>query len=119
VSFSLDDFGTGYSSLSYLKQLPVSEIKIDRSFIQDVDGNSHNAALVDIILSIADRLGLRTVAEGVETAEDRDFLKERGCAIFQGYYFSRPIPVDAFFRAYAPLALPENVQPRVEADALS
>ncbi len=120
VSFSLDDFGTGYSSLSYLKQLPVSEIKIDRSFIQDVDGNSHNAALVDIILSIADRLGLRTVAEGVETAEDRDFLKERGCAIFQGYYFSRPIPVDAFFRAYAPPAAHDDVStPRVEADALS
>ncbi len=120
VSFSLDDFGTGYSSLSYLKRLPVSELKIDRSFIQDVDGNSHNAALVDMILSIADRLGLRTVAEGVETAGDRDFLKERGCAIFQGYYFSRPIPVDAFFRAYAPPAADDDVPtPHAEADALS
>jgi diguanylate cyclase (GGDEF)-like protein/PAS domain S-box-containing protein len=119
VSFSLDDFGTGYSSLSYLKQLPVSELKIDRSFIQDVDGNSHNAALVEIILSIADRLGLRTVAEGVETAEDRDFLKERGCAVFQGYYFNRPIPVDVFFQTYPPPAASHDITRRAEADALS
>lgn len=119
VSFSLDDFGTGFSSLSYLKQLPVSELKIDRSFIQDVDGNSHNAELVEMILGIADRLGLRTVAEGVETAEDRDFLKERGCAVFQGYYFSRPIPVDVFFQTYPPPAASHDITRRAEADALS
>jgi diguanylate cyclase (GGDEF)-like protein/PAS domain S-box-containing protein len=119
VSFSLDDFGTGFSSLSYLKQLPVREIKIDRSFIQDVDGNSHNAALVEMILAIADRLGLRTVAEGVETAEDRDFLQERGCAVFQGYYFSRPIPADVFLHTYAPPAAPQDVTRRAEVDALS
>ncbi|WP_109109564.1 MASE3 domain-containing protein [Azospirillum sp. TSO35-2] len=111
ISFSLDDFGTGFSSLSYLQQLPVTEIKIDRSFVQDVAGNSHNAALVEMILSIAGRLGLETVAEGVETAAERDFLHDRGCAIFQGYYFDRPMPVDDFVGKYVAPAdrLPTSV----------
>lgn len=100
IAFSLDDFGTGFSSLSYLKQLPVGEIKIDRSFVQDVDRNSHNAVLVETMLSIASRLGLKAVAEGVETAAERDFLEDRGCTIFQGYYFDRPMPVEDFIRKY-------------------
>ncbi|WP_377807141.1 EAL domain-containing protein [Azospirillum sp. A29] len=100
ISFSLDDFGTGFSSLSYLKRLPVREIKIDRSFVQDVDSNSHNAVLVETMLSIASRLGLKVVAEGVETAAERDFLEDRGCAVFQGYYFDRPMPVEDFITKY-------------------
>ncbi|MDR6773839.1 MASE3 domain-containing protein [Azospirillum sp. BE72] len=100
ISFSLDDFGTGFSSLSYLKQLPVGELKIDRSFVQDVDRNSHNAVLVETMLSIASRLGLKAVAEGVETAAERDFLRDHGCAIFQGYYFDRPMPVNDFMSKY-------------------
>ena len=101
ISFSLDDFGTGFSSLSYLTRLPVGEIKIDRSFVQDVDRNSHNAVLVETMLSIASRLGLKAVAEGVETVAERDFLEDRGCTIFQGYYFDRPMPVDDFIAKYA------------------
>jgi diguanylate cyclase (GGDEF)-like protein/PAS domain S-box-containing protein len=101
ISFSLDDFGTGFSSLSYLTRLPVGEIKIDRSFVQDVDSNSHNAVLVETMLTIASRLGLKAVAEGVETAAERDFLKDRGCKIFQGYYFDRPMTVEDFIAKYA------------------
>ncbi|KAA0589020.1 diguanylate cyclase (GGDEF)-like protein/PAS domain S-box-containing protein [Azospirillum lipoferum] len=101
ISFSLDDFGTGFSSLSYLTRLPVGEIKIDRSFVQDVDRNSHNAVLVETMLSIASRLGLKAVAEGVETVAERDFLEDRGCTIFQGYYFDRPMPVEDFITKYA------------------
>lgn len=100
ICFSLDDFGTGFSSLSYLQQLPVKEIKIDRSFVRDVDCNSHSAALVEMMLSIAGRLRLRTVAEGVETAAHRDFLQAHGCTVFQGYFFDRPMPVEDFLRKY-------------------
>lgn len=100
ICFSLDDFGTGFSSLSYLQQLPVKEIKIDRSFVRDVDCNSHSAALVEMMLSIARRLRLRTVAEGVETAAHRDFLQAHGCTVFQGYFFDRPMPVEDFLRKY-------------------
>ncbi|WP_049976226.1 MASE3 domain-containing protein [Azospirillum sp. B506] len=110
ISFSLDDFGTGFSSLSYLKQLPVGELKIDRSFVQDVDRNSHNAVLVETMLSIARRLGLKAVAEGVETAAERDFLEDCGCTIFQGYYFDRPMPVDDFIRKYVTKPEPAIVE---------
>jgi diguanylate cyclase (GGDEF)-like protein/PAS domain S-box-containing protein len=96
VRFSIDDFGTGYSSLAYLRRLPVSEIKIDRSFVADVITDPGDAAIVDAILAMAQRLGLKAVAEGVETAEQVRFLDERGCRYFQGYYYGAALPWDDF-----------------------
>ncbi len=96
VRFSIDDFGTGYSSLSYLKRLPLDEIKIDRSFVRDVTTDPDDANLVETIVTMAEHLGLEVVAEGVETEEQLEFLREKGCRVFQGYYFSRPLPVEDF-----------------------
>jgi diguanylate cyclase (GGDEF)-like protein len=96
VRFALDDFGTGYSSLAYLKRLPVDELKIDRSFVRDVMENSNDAALVETIMTMARHIGLEVVAEGVETAAVMDFLSERGCPVFQGYFLGRPCAADEF-----------------------
>ena len=101
IRFSLDDFGTGYSSLAYLRRLPLDEIKIDRTFVRDITIDSEDARLVDTIITMASHLGLAVVAEGVETEEQFLYLKERGCRRFQGYYFSRPLPEDAFARLIA------------------
>lgn len=94
IHFSLDDFGTGYSSLSHLKRLPIHELKIDRSFIQDAPYNDNDAALVDTILAVAQHLHLHVVAEGVETQAHMDFLNSRGTVIHQGYLCGRPMPVE-------------------------
>ncbi len=96
LHFSIDDFGTGYSSLGYLKKMPLSELKIDRTFIQDAPTDPNDAALVEAILAVAHHHDLSVVAEGVETAEQVAFLKMRGCLIFQGYYFGRPVPAEEF-----------------------
>jgi len=93
---SLDDFGTGYSSLSHLKRLPMSELKIDRAFITDVERGGRDSALAAAIITLGSELGLQVVAEGVETQEQSDFLIGRGCALQQGYLFSRPVPQAAF-----------------------
>lgn len=90
IRFSIDDFGTGYSSLSYLKRLPLYELKIDRSFVQDVPDDPNDVALVETILAMSQHLHLHVVAEGVETAAQFAFLKSRGCTRFQGYLFHRP-----------------------------
>ncbi|MBV5293520.1 MAG: EAL domain-containing protein [Curvibacter lanceolatus] len=95
VRFSLDDFGTGYSSLAYLKQLPLDQLKIDQSFVRDVLVDANAATLARTIVSLADSLELQVIAEGVETVEQRDFLERSGCRYFQGYYFSRPMPLAA------------------------
>ncbi|MEN5302575.1 GGDEF domain-containing protein [Pseudomonas sp. TWI628] len=95
VRIALDDFGTGFSSLSYLKRLPIDKIKIDRSFIQDISTNPHDAAITQGIISMAHHLGLSVVAEGVETAPQVDFLESGRCDIFQGYYFARPMSHEA------------------------
>jgi diguanylate cyclase (GGDEF)-like protein/PAS domain S-box-containing protein len=92
VKFSLDDFGTGYSSLAYLKRLPIHELKIDRSFVQDAPSDPSDAALVEAILSVARHLRLKVVAEGVETTEQSEFLNARGQVIQQGYLHGRPAP---------------------------
>jgi len=90
MRFSIDDFGTGYSSLAYLKRLPLDEIKIDRTFVRDITTDPSDANLVETIITMSNHLGLEVVAEGVETEEQLDFLREKGCRLFQGYYFSQP-----------------------------
>jgi diguanylate cyclase (GGDEF)-like protein len=94
VSLSIDDFGTGYSSLSHLKRLPVDEIKIDRSFVMGMARDENDAVIVRSTIELAHNLGLRVVAEGVETKNDLDRLGSWGCDVAQGYYLSRPLPID-------------------------
>jgi diguanylate cyclase (GGDEF)-like protein len=96
IRFSIDDFGTGYSNLAYLKKMPLYELKIDKSFIRDTPGDANGTAIVQSILAMADHLGLRVVAEGVETAQQADFLAANRQPAMQGFLFSRPMPLDGF-----------------------
>ena len=98
IRFSIDDFGTGYSSLAYLRQLPLYELKIDRSFVMDTPTDAGSTAIVQSILAMAAHLGLHVVAEGVETVEQAEFLRSAGCAAMQGYLFARPIRIDAWLQ---------------------
>ncbi len=94
VYLSIDDFGTGYSSLSYLRQLPARQLKIDRTFIADLDSSDDAKAVVDGVVRLAHALGLRVVAEGVETSSQRDILLGLGCDELQGYFFAHPMSAD-------------------------
>jgi len=98
VRLSLDDFGTGYSSLAYLKQLPVSQLKIDQSFVRDITIDLSDAGMVRSIIDMAKNFGHDVIAEGVETEEQLNFLKLHGCMSYQGYYFSKPVPLEALQR---------------------
>ena len=98
IHLSIDDFGTGYSSLSYLKRFPIDSVKIDRSFIRDLPGDTDDAAITRAIIAMAHSLKLNVIAEGVETEEQLRFLRDHECDEMQGYYFSRPVPEDEFAR---------------------
>lgn len=98
VRLAIDDFGTGYSSMSYLKNFPLDVLKIDRSFVEEIDFNRKDAAIAQTIVQLAENLEITTVAEGVETEAQLKLLKQMGCAKFQGYYFSKPMPVSEINR---------------------
>lgn len=96
IQLSLDDFGTGYSSLAYLKQLPLDQIKIDQSFVRDITSDNDDATMVQTIISLATHFKLNVIAEGVETEDQLAFLRQNGCMAYQGYLFSKPLPIEAF-----------------------
>ena len=109
VKLAIDDFGTGYSSLSYLKRFSLDELKIDRSFIADLPDSPDDSSIVRAIVAMSHSLGMRVVAEGVETEAQLEFLREIGCEIYQGYYFSKALPANEFVAQYGLMTkLPTN-----------
>ena len=92
LNISIDDFGTGYSSLAYLKRFPLNTLKIDRSFIRDITSNIDDREITKAIIAMGQNLRLKVLAEGVETEEQLEILRDSGCDYIQGYYFSRPMP---------------------------
>jgi EAL domain-containing protein (putative c-di-GMP-specific phosphodiesterase class I) len=96
VRFSLDDFGTGYSSLRYLQRLPLDELKIDRSFVNELLTSENNGTIARAIITLAKEFGLDVIAEGVEDEGQRLFLDANGCRAYQGYLFGKPVPLDVF-----------------------
>ena len=97
---AIDDFGTGYSNLAYLKKLPASELKIDKAFILNLENDKENQILVQTAIQMAHNLGLKVVAEGVESKHTQEILSEMGCDICQGYHFSRPLSAQSFDKLY-------------------
>lgn len=95
-SFSIDDFGTGYSSLSYLRKVPLDEIKIDRSFIEELTSNKYDQSMIEIIFNLSRVFGLKVVAEGIETPEQESILLKNDCDLMQGYLFAKPLEKSAF-----------------------
>jgi hypothetical protein len=115
IHVSIDDFGTGHSSLSYLKRFPVESLKIDRGFLRDVPDDQDSATLCSAMIGLAHSLGLSVVAEGVETAAQYDFLRDRECDLLQGFLFSRPVPPERLAELLSgPASLaPEPPAPRI------
>lgn len=105
VRFSMDDFGTGYSSLAYLTQLPLDQLKIDQSFVQNIGTKPTDAMIVQTIVGMANNLGIEVIAEGVETHAQRDFLLEAGCKFYQGYLFGKPLPSKDFESSLTPIPM--------------
>lgn len=97
IRFAIDDFGTGYSSFSYLQDLPIDYLKIDRSFLMDVTHNKKKYAIARSIIDIGNHLDLQVIAEGIEDQETLDFIIKNQCAMAQGFFMYRPMPVDEFF----------------------
>ena len=119
VEISIDDFGTGYSSLAYLTALPIAELKIDRSFVKDLGITPQSAAVVHAIIALARALGLRVVAEGVETLRQMDSLHKLGCSVMQGFLFSKAVPPDDLQRWLEQTLLPRKapwIGPASDAD---
>ncbi len=108
LRLSIDDFGVGYSSLSYLRRFPIDELKIDKSFIDEVETDEDSAAIVVAIIAMAKSLGLTVVAEGVETRGQLDFLRARKCEECQGFLFSKPLPAGEFARTWLHGAHPQG-----------
>lgn len=100
VRFAMDDFGTGYSSLSYLRQFPISKLKIDRSFVNDITDDSDDEAIIRAIIAMGQTLKLQVIAEGVENQQQLSLLQSMGCDSYQGYYFSKPLTVADFYKTY-------------------
>ena len=96
IRLAIDDFGTGYSSLSYLKRFPIDVLKIDKSFVDDLPFDADDMAIVTAIIAMGQALGFQILAEGTERIEQIEFLKEKGCTMYQGYFKSRPVPAAEF-----------------------
>jgi EAL domain-containing protein (putative c-di-GMP-specific phosphodiesterase class I) len=96
VQIAIDDFGTGHSSLNYLRSFPIDSVKIDQEFVQEIEGSAPDRAIVSAVIGMARGLRLRVTAEGVETAEQLEFLREQGCEEVQGFLFGEPVPATAF-----------------------
>jgi EAL domain-containing protein (putative c-di-GMP-specific phosphodiesterase class I) len=94
VTTALDDFGTGYSSLAYLKTFPLNRLKIDQAFVRDLPDNESDRAIANTVITLGLNLGMEVLAEGVETEAQRDFLRDSGCHVFQGYFYAKPMPGD-------------------------